>query len=133
VRKQDTQAISNDTGQPVDDFDSGWKVLQLLDHGDFIGVEGNLFVTKTGELSIHVQKIQFLSKALLPMPDKMHGLTDPEIRQRQRYVGLIASSLKVEKTDEGNTASREVSSREVFVRRSRLIREKRRYLYLHYY
>src|SRR5256714_14777 len=142
VRKAEAQAISNDTGQPVDDFDSGWKVLQLLDHGDFIGVEGNLFVTKTGELSIHVQKIQFLSKALLPMPDKMHGLTDPEIRQRQRYVDLIASSLKVEKpdegekaekADEGNTASRELSSREVFLRRSRLIREMRRYLDDHGY
>ncbi|HMF56882.1 MAG TPA: lysine--tRNA ligase [Pyrinomonadaceae bacterium] len=139
VRKQDALGIHNDTNQPVDDFDSGWRLLQLLDHGDFIGVEGNLFVTKTGELSIHVEKIQFLSKALLPMPDKVHGLTDPEIRQRQRYVDLIASSLKIEKDtekaegEEGKPASRELSSREVFLRRSRLIREMRRYLDDHGY
>ena len=75
-----------------------------LDHGDFIGVEGYLFVTKTGELSVHVQKLQFLAKALLPLPDKMHGIHDPEIRQRQRYADLIAGSLKLEKDDVSNTA-----------------------------
>ena len=45
-------------------------------------------MTKTGELSVHVEKLQFLAKALLPMPDKMHGINDPEIRQRQRYAGF---------------------------------------------
>ena len=82
----------------------GWAIFQLLDHGDFIGVEGYLFVTKTGELSVHVQKLQFLSKALLPMPDKMHGIHDPEIRQRQRYADLIAGSLKLEQEDDADAA-----------------------------
>ena len=99
VRKQEARAISNDSGQPVEEDESGWRLFGLLDHGDFIGVEGPLFVTKSGELSVHVQTLNFLSKALVPMPDKLHGISDPEIRQRQRYADLIASSLKVE-TDE---------------------------------
>src|SRR5256714_13175406 len=105
VRRQEARAISNDSGQPVEEDESGWKLFGLLDHGDFIGVEGPLFVTKTGELSVHVRTIQFLSKAIVPLPDKMHGISDPEIRQRQRYADLIASSLKVEtdeQTEEGD-------------------------------
>src|SRR5439155_20454809 len=93
VRRQDVTGVHNDAaGGEV----NGWDLFGLLDHGDFIGVEGYLFVTKTGELSVHVEKLQFLSKALLPMPDKMHGINDPEIRQRQRYADLIAGSLKLE-------------------------------------
>src|SRR5204862_1589524 len=89
---------------------------------------------KTGELSVHVTELQFLAKAMLPMPDKMHGIADPEIRQRQRYADLIAGSLKVEKEEEaGDAASRELSSREVFERRSKIIREMRRYLDDHGY
>src|SRR5205085_10787132 len=65
--------------------------------------------------------------------DKMHGLTDPEIRQRQRYADLIAGSLKVETGEEADAASRELSSREVFERRSKIIREMRRYLDDHGY
>ena len=100
IRKADVVGVRNDAqGGDVD----GWAMFQLLDHGDFIGVEGYLFVTKTGELSVHVQKMQFLSKALLPLPDKMHGIHDPEIRQRQRYADLIAGSLKHEQ-DESLTA-----------------------------
>jgi lysyl-tRNA synthetase class 2 len=96
IRKADVVGIRNDAhGGDVD----GWSLFQLLDHGDFIGVEGYLFVTKTGELSVHVQKLQFLSKALLPLPDKMHGIHDPEIRQRQRYADLIAGSLKLERDE----------------------------------
>jgi lysyl-tRNA synthetase class 2 len=124
LRKEEIKAIHNDDGAPVEE---GWEVFQLLDHGDFIGVEGFLFVTKTGELSIHVRAFQFLSKALLPMPDKMHGISDPEIRQRQRYADLIAGSLKVE-LEEG-----ELTPREVFERRSRVISEMRRYLDGHGY
>ncbi len=82
---------------------SGWNLFQLLDHGDFIGVEGWLFLTNTGELSVHVETIQFLSKALLPMPDKMHGIADPELQRRYRYADLIASSLQIE--HEGLTTS----------------------------
>jgi lysyl-tRNA synthetase, class II len=143
VRKQEAKAISNDTGREVEEVESGWKLFQLLDHGDFVGVEGFLFVTKTGELSVHVRELQFLSKALLPMPDKMHGISDPEIRQRRRYADLIASSLKVKTEEEekqegkedepGATRQPELSTREVFERRARLIREMRRYLDEHGY
>ena len=133
VRKQDAKAISNDSLQPVEQVDSGWTLLQLLDHGDFIGVEGRLFVTKTGELSVHVETIQFLSKALLPMPDKLHGINDPEIRQRQRYADLIASSLKVKTDDENVAAQTELSTREVFERRSKLVTAMRRHLDEHGY
>jgi len=132
VRKQEAQAIGNDAGVAVEEFESGWKLFQLLDHGDFAGVEGKLFVTKTGELSVHVETIQFLSKALLPMPDKMHGINDPEIRQRQRYADLIASSLKIETGDEG-AGERELTTREVFVRRSNIIKTMRRHLDDHGY
>ena len=132
VRRQEAVAVGNDSLRPVEEPESGWKLFQLLDHGDFVGVEGRLFVTKTGELSVHVETIQFLSKALLPMPDKMHGINDPEIRQRQRYADLIASSLKV-KTDEDGDAQHELSTREVFERRSKLITAMRRHLDDHGY
>jgi lysyl-tRNA synthetase class 2 len=134
VRKADARGVHNDDLSPIEE---GWELFNLLDHGDFIGVAGFLFVTKTGELSVHVRDLQFLSKALLPMPDKMHGISDPEIRQRQRYADLIAGSLRVDlekdagaETDE---ASRELSSREVFERRAHLIREMRRFLDDHGY
>ena len=123
VRRDDVKGVSN--GADGGDVE-GWPIFQLLDHGDFIGVEGYLFVTKTGELSVHVQKLQFLSKALLPLPDKMHGINDPEIRQRQRYADLIAGSLKVEK-DEALTP------REVFETRAAAVRELRRILEDHGY
>ncbi|HEX3183331.1 MAG TPA: lysine--tRNA ligase [Pyrinomonadaceae bacterium] len=123
LRKADFSGVRNDAeGGEVD----GWSVFQLLDHGDFIGVEGYLFVTKTGELSVHVQKLQFLSKALLPLPDKMHGIHDPEIKQRQRYADLIAGSLKLDQDDS-------LSSREVFERRAAAVREMRRILEDHGY
>jgi lysyl-tRNA synthetase class 2 len=135
VRKQEARAISNDSLRDTEEEESGWKLFQLLDHGDFVGVEGRLFVTKTGELSVHVETIQFLSKALLPMPDKLHGISDPEIRQRQRYADLIASSLKVKTDEETESADtqHELSTREVFVRRSKLITAMRRHLDDHGY
>src|SRR5205085_310766 len=134
VRKDEARAINNDTGAVIDEPESGWRLFQLLDHGDFIGVAGFLFVTKTGELSVHVRALQFLAKALLPMPDKVHGIADPEIGRRYRYVDLIAAGLKVELgKDESAATSRELSSREVFERRSRLITEMRRYLDAHGY
>jgi lysyl-tRNA synthetase class 2 len=119
VRRQDVQGVSNDRdGGEV----NGWELFGLLDHGDFIGVEGFLFVTKTGELSVHVEKLQFLAKALLPMPDKMHGINDPEIRQRQRYADLIAGSLKLERDEN------DLTPREVFMLRSKVVREIRSFL-----
>ncbi|MDQ3817442.1 MAG: OB-fold nucleic acid binding domain-containing protein, partial [Acidobacteriota bacterium] len=84
VKRADVRAVDNDRDALIDEEGKGWELFNLLDHGDFIGVEGFLFVTKTGELSIHVRELQFLAKALLPMPDKLHGIADPEIRQRQR-------------------------------------------------
>ncbi|HJQ33035.1 MAG TPA: lysine--tRNA ligase [Pyrinomonadaceae bacterium] len=133
VRKQEAVAVSNDSLQPVEEPESGWRLFQLLDHGDFVGVEGRLFVTKTGELSVHVETIQFLSKALLPMPDKMHGISDPEIRQRQRYADLIASSLKVKSDEEPDDTQHQLSTREVFERRSKLVTAMRRHLDEHGY
>ncbi|HEX8290465.1 MAG TPA: lysine--tRNA ligase [Pyrinomonadaceae bacterium] len=133
VKKQEAVAVSNDSLQPVEEAESGWKLFQLLDHGDFVGVEGRLFVTKTGELSVHVETIQFLSKALLPMPDKLHGINDPEIRQRQRYADLIASSLKVRADEEPGGPRTELSTREVFERRSKLVSAMRRHLDEHGY
>ena len=121
VRKDDVQGVSNDTGEPV----SGWELFQLLDHGDFIGVEGFLFITNTGELSVHVEKVQFLSKAMLPMPDKMHGIADPEIRQRQRYADLIGSSLQLDQDG--------LTTREVFEVRAKTISSMRNYLEDHGY
>ncbi|HEV7682825.1 MAG TPA: lysine--tRNA ligase [Pyrinomonadaceae bacterium] len=124
VKRADVKGVSNDAAQGEVD---GWELFGLLDHGDFIGVEGYLFITKTGELSIHVQQLQFLAKALLPLPDKMHGISDPEIRQRQRYADLIAGSLQLER-DEAN-----LTPRETFQRRSKIISELRRILEDHGY
>ncbi|HAF12563.1 MAG TPA: lysine--tRNA ligase [Blastocatellia bacterium] len=124
VKRADVKGICNDAGGAEVD---GWELFNLLDHGDFIGVEGYLFITKTGELSVHVQKLQFLAKALLPLPNKMHGIHDPEIRQRQRYADLIAGSLKLEHEQE------ELTPREVFERRSGVVREMRRILDDHGY
>src|SRR5436305_2935194 len=59
VRKSDVKGIHNDDNSPIEE---GWEVFKLLDHGDFIGVGGYLFITKTGELSVHVEELQFLSK-----------------------------------------------------------------------
>ena len=123
-RKEDFAFLKNDSTDPLNPQDS-WDAFGLLDHGDFIGVEGFLFVTNTGELSIHVEKLQFLAKAMLPMPDKMHGIADPEIRQRQRYADLIASSLQID--HDGMT------TREVFETRAKIVSSMRRYLEDHGY
>lgn len=123
LRKADFTGLRNEAeGGEVD----GWELFQLLDHGDFIGIAGYLFVTRTGELSVHVEQLQFLAKALLPLPDKMHGIHDPEIKQRQRYADLIAGSLKLDKDDV-------LSSREVFERRAAAVKELRRILEDHGY
>lgn len=122
VRKQDAKVISNDTLAPIEGEDAAWDAFKLLDHGDFVGAEGFLFLTNTGELSVHVETFQFLSKSLLPMPDKMHGISDPELRRRYRYADLIADSLKVEHENG------ELTTREVFERRAKLISGMRRFL-----
>jgi lysyl-tRNA synthetase, class II len=71
--------------------EKGFELYKLLDLGDHIGVSGYLFRTRTGELTVHVEEITFLSKDLLPLPEKWHGLTDVEIRYRQRYLDLIVN------------------------------------------
>ncbi len=123
-RRGDTEIEGNQTESDGQNENSqlvnGWELFKLLDGGDFVGVEGFLFLTNTGELSVHVETIQFLAKALLPMPDKMHGINDPELQRRFRYADLIASSLQIE--HEGLT------TREVFERRAKLISGMRRFL-----
>ena len=89
-----------------------FQLYQLLDLGDFIGVEGTLFRTRTGELTVLAKEIVFLAKSFLPLPEKWHGLTDVEIRYRRRYVDLVVNP----------------EVRDVFVKRSRIIRELRHYL-----
>ncbi len=83
AKKGTFSLIRNDAENSIDD-ENGWAAWGLLDHGDFVGVVGFLFITNTGELSVHVEKLQFLAKAMLPMPDKMHGIEDPELKQRRR-------------------------------------------------
>jgi lysyl-tRNA synthetase, class II len=92
--------------------EKGFELYKLLDLGDHIGVSGYLFRTRTGELSIHVEEITFLSKDLLPLPEKWHGLTDVELRYRQRYVDLVMNP----------------EVREVFLKRSKLVQSMRRFL-----
>jgi lysyl-tRNA synthetase class 2 len=89
-----------------------FALWQLIDIGDIVGVEGYLFRTRTGELSVHAEKLEFLSKTLLSKPEKWHGLEDVETRYRQRYLDLIANP-EVRKT---------------FVTRSRIIASLRRQL-----
>ena len=72
--------------------EQGFQLYKLLDLGDHIGVSGYVFRTRTGELTIHVEKITFLAKAMLALPEKYHGLADVELRYRQRYVDLFMNT-----------------------------------------
>jgi lysyl-tRNA synthetase, class II len=89
-----------------------FELFALLDLGDIIGAEGYLFRTRTGELSVHVEKLEFLSKTLFDMPEKWHGLEDIETRYRQRYLDLIANPC----------------ARAVFVTRAKVVSSIRRQL-----
>ena len=95
--------------------EKGFELYKLLDLGDHVGVSGYLFRTRTGELSVHVEEITFLSKDLLPLPEKWHGLTDVELRYRQRYVDLVMNP----------------EVREVFLKRTKLVQSMRRTLDAH--
>src|SRR5215212_1754432 len=68
-----------------------FAIFNLLDFGDYIGVEGKLFRTKTNELTIFASSLEFLVKCFIPLPEKWHGLSDVEIRYRQRYLDLIVN------------------------------------------
>jgi lysyl-tRNA synthetase class 2 len=92
-----------------------YKLYEMLDLGDIVGIDGYLFRTRTGELSVHAEKLTFLSKTLLTMPEKWHGLEDVEIRYRQRYLDLIANA----------------ESRKIFLTRARIIASLRRVLESH--
>ena len=89
-----------------------FAIYQLIDLGDIVGVGGYLFRTRTGELSVHVEHLEYLAKTLLSMPEKWHGLEDVETRYRQRYLDLIANP----------------EVRQVFLTRSRIIASLRRQL-----
>ena len=71
--------------------ESSWQVFKQLDLGDFLGVEGPVFRTRAGELSVAVKELTVLAKALRPLPEKYHGLTDREARARQRYLDLLSN------------------------------------------
>jgi lysyl-tRNA synthetase, class II len=92
--------------------EKGFTLYKLLDLGDHIGVSGYLFRTRTGELTVHVEELTFLGKDFLPLPEKWHGLSDVELRYRQRYVDLIMNQ----------------DVREVFVKRSKVVQSIRRFL-----
>jgi len=92
--------------------EKGFQLYKLLDIGDYIGVKGYLFRTRTGELTVHVEELNFLVKDLLPLPEKWHGLQDVETRYRRRYVDL--------------TMNPEV--REVFIKRAKVVQSLRHFL-----
>src|SRR5712691_11841579 len=99
--------IRQDSMPPLD-----FQMFKLLDFGDWVGVDGHLFRTKTDELTIWASRLHFLAKCLLPLPEKWHGLTDIETRYRQRYLDLIVNP----------------DSRRVFEMRSRVIAAIREFM-----
>jgi lysyl-tRNA synthetase class 2 len=99
--------IRQDALPPLD-----FQIFKLLDFGDWIGVRGRLFRTKTNELTIWASQLQFLAKCLVPLPEKWHGLTDVETRYRQRYLDLIVNP----------------DSRRVFETRSRILAALREFM-----
>ncbi|MCR5671644.1 MAG: lysine--tRNA ligase, partial [Butyrivibrio sp.] len=92
--------------------DEEYADFKKMDIGDIIGVKGFAFRTKTGEISVHVKELILLSKSLMPLPEKFHGLTDTEIRYRQRYVDLIMNE----------------EVKDTFIKRSQIIQEIRNFL-----
>ncbi len=89
-----------------------WALWKLLERGDWIGVEGETFITRTGEPSVRVDSFKVLSKALRPMPDKFHGLADQDMRYRRRHLDLMSNAESAER----------------FVKRSLIIQEIRQFL-----
>lgn len=92
--------------------EENYAAFKKYDIGDIVGVEGYVFTTQTGEISIHTKAIVLLSKSLIPLPEKFHGLRDNELRYRQRYVDLIVNP----------------EVKEVFLKRSQILKEIRAYL-----
>ena len=102
------QAYIRQDSMPEVDF----RIYKLLDFGDWVGVEGRLFRTKTNEFTIWASRLHFLAKCLLPLPERWHGLTDVEIRYRQRYLDLVVNA----------------DSRRIFETRSRVIAAIREFM-----
>ena len=92
--------------------EEAYKGFKKMDIGDILGVKGFVFKTKTGEISVHAKELTLLSKSLTPLPEKFHGLTDTDMRYRQRYVDLIMND----------------NSRDVFIKRSKILAGIRRFL-----
>jgi lysyl-tRNA synthetase class 2 len=110
--------------------DPAFELYKLLDLGDHIGVTGYLFRTRTNELTVHVETITFLAKALLALPEKYHGLADVELRYRQRYVDLFMNSLLNETPAAGATEAQkaeEIHVRDVFIKRAQILRAIRKF------
>ena len=96
----------NDLGE------ESYRAFKTYDIGDFIGIKGFVFKTKTGEISVHAKEVTLLSKSLRPLPEKFHGLKDPDLRYRQRYVDLIVNP----------------EVKDTFILRSKIIKEIRRFM-----
>lgn len=96
----------NDLGE------ESYKEFKTYDIGDFIGIKGFVFKTRTGEISVHAKEVTLLSKSLRPLPEKFHGLKDPDLRYRQRYVDLIVNP----------------EVKDTFILRSKIIKEIRRFM-----
>ena len=102
----------DDVDAGLEEGESVYAEFKKWDIGDIIGIEGFVFKTKTGEISVHAQKITLLAKSLLPLPEKFHGLKDTDLRYRQRYVDLIVNP----------------EVRDTFIKRSMILKEIRNYL-----
>jgi lysyl-tRNA synthetase class 2 len=112
-REHAVRELSGQTDRPISKEEeefvrsrSNFSLFKLLDMGDHIGASGYLFRTRTGELTVHVEKLTFLAKAMLALPEKFHGLADVELRYRQRYVDLFTN----------------LEAREVFVKRAGVLK-----------
>ena len=92
--------------------EDSYKDFKKMDIGDIVGIKGEVFKTKTGEISIHATEVTLLSKSLNPLPEKFHGLTNTDLRYRQRYVDLIMNE----------------DVKETFIKRSKIIASVRNYL-----
>ena len=92
--------------------EESYKDFKKMDIGDIVGIEGEVFKTKTGEISVHATAVKLLSKSLQILPEKYHGLTNTDMRYRQRYVDLIMNT----------------EARDTFVKRSKILSSIRRYL-----
>jgi lysyl-tRNA synthetase class 2 len=95
-----------------DNLGDNYAIVKKLDVGDIVGIEGNIFSTKTGEVSIKAKKLTFLTKSLFPFPEKFHGFKDQELRYRMRYLDLIMNP----------------EVKDVFIKRSKTIQAMREFL-----